>query len=73
MLALRLDKKIEARINHLATITGRSKSYYVREALQKYLDDLEDTYTALYRLEHPTKTISLEKIKKELDKELKNQ
>lgn len=68
MLAVRLDHAIENRINHLAEMTGRSKSYYVREALQKYLDDLEDTYIALYRLEHPAKTISLEDMKKEFEK-----
>jgi RHH-type transcriptional regulator, rel operon repressor / antitoxin RelB len=66
MLAIRLDHTTENRINHLAKMTGRSKSYYVREAIQKYLDEQEDVYIALYRLEHPEATISLEEIKREL-------
>ena len=68
MLAVRLDKKMERRIEHLAKTTKRSKSCYVREALEHYLDDIEDTYTALYRLEHPAKTISLEEVTKEFKK-----
>lgn len=61
MLAIRLDKQTEHRINQLAETTKRPKSYYVREALNRYLDDIEDTYVALYRLEHPAKLIPLEK------------
>jgi RHH-type transcriptional regulator, rel operon repressor / antitoxin RelB len=65
VLAVRLDKQIEHRINQLSKTTKRSKSYYMREALDRYLDDMEDTYIALYRLEHPEKTISLEEVIKE--------
>lgn len=65
MLAIRLDQETEKRINTLAELTGRSKSYYVREVIDKYLDDMEDLYIALYRLEHPQKTISLEEMIKE--------
>ena len=32
----------------------------MREALQAHLDEIEDTYTALYRLEHPAKRWTLE-------------
>jgi predicted DNA-binding protein len=39
----------------------------VREALQAHLDEIEDTYTALYRLEHPTKRWTLEELEKGLD------
>jgi RHH-type transcriptional regulator, rel operon repressor / antitoxin RelB len=65
VLAVRLDKQIEHRINQLSKTTKRSKSYYMREALDRYLDDMEDTYIALYRLEHPEKTIPLEEVIKE--------
>lgn len=60
MLGIRLDKETENRINQLSKTTKRPKSFYVREALNRYLDDMEDTYIALYRLEHPAKTMSLE-------------
>jgi RHH-type rel operon transcriptional repressor/antitoxin RelB len=46
MLAIRLPEEIEARLQNLATLTGRSKTYYAREAIVEHLDDLEDLYLA---------------------------
>lgn len=40
----------------------------IREKLHKYLDDLADTYIAVYRLVYPAKTISLEEMQKEFEK-----
>ena len=51
MLALRLPSEIEARLDALAKRTGRTKSFYAREAILEYLDDLEDLYLAEKRLE----------------------
>jgi RHH-type rel operon transcriptional repressor/antitoxin RelB len=51
MLALRLPPEIEARLDQLAKRTGRSKSFYARQALLEHLDDLEDIYLAEKRLE----------------------
>lgn len=51
MLAVRLPKDIEARLSELASRTGRSKSFYARQALLAYLEDLEDVYLAETRLE----------------------
>jgi RHH-type rel operon transcriptional repressor/antitoxin RelB len=42
MLAIRLPQDIEARLDNLAKRTGRSKSFYAREAILEYLGDLED-------------------------------
>lgn len=50
MLALRLPPEIENRLDKLAKLTGRSKSYYAREAILQHLDDLEDIYLAEERL-----------------------
>ncbi|BCX90004.1 RHH-type transcriptional regulator, rel operon repressor/antitoxin RelB (plasmid) [Methylomarinovum tepidoasis] len=50
MIAVRLPKEIEARLEALAKATKRTKSFYVREALLEYLDDLEDLYLAEQRL-----------------------
>lgn len=50
MLAVRLPRVLEQRLEQLADTTGRSKSYYVREALSEYIDDLEDRYLAEQRL-----------------------
>lgn len=51
MLALRLPPDIEARLEALAKRTGRSKSFYAREAILEHLADLEDVYLAETRLE----------------------
>lgn len=50
MLTIRLPADIENRLNTLATSTGRTKAYYVREAILEHLDDLEDLYLAEQRL-----------------------
>jgi RHH-type transcriptional regulator, rel operon repressor / antitoxin RelB len=50
MLAIRLPEGIEERLNVLAKETGRTKTFYVREAILEYLDDLEDTYLAEKRI-----------------------
>jgi RHH-type transcriptional regulator, rel operon repressor / antitoxin RelB len=50
MLALRLPPEIEARLDELAKRTGRTKSFYAREAILNHLDDLEDIYLAENRL-----------------------
>jgi RHH-type rel operon transcriptional repressor/antitoxin RelB len=46
MLAIRLPAEIEKRLDALAKETGRTKSFYVREAILEHLDDLEDIYLA---------------------------
>jgi RHH-type rel operon transcriptional repressor/antitoxin RelB len=46
MLALRLPADIEERLDALARRTGRSKSFYAREAILEHLEDLEDRYLA---------------------------
>src|SRR6266700_7416150 len=46
MLAIRLPQSIEKRLEKLARRTGRTKTYYVREAIIEHLDDLEDLYLA---------------------------
>ena len=49
MLALRLPDDLEARLDALAKKTGRTKSFYAREAIAEYIDDLEDLYLAQKR------------------------
>lgn len=49
MLAIRLPEDVEARLERLARLTGRTKSYYAREAIVEHLDDLEDFYLAAER------------------------
>jgi len=53
MLAIRISHEIESRLQQLAQKTGRTKTYYAREALLRFLEDMEDEYLALSRLETP--------------------
>jgi len=66
MLAIRLPEKLEKRLDRLAKRTGRTKTYYAREAILQYLDDLEDIYLAEKALEEVrsgrSKPVPLEKI-----------
>jgi RHH-type rel operon transcriptional repressor/antitoxin RelB len=66
MLAIRLDREIEARLDRLAKRTGRTKTYYAREAILEHLEDLEDTYLAIERLKQPEKLFTIEEAKREL-------
>jgi len=51
MLAIRLPEDIECRLEALAKATGRTKTFYAREAILEYLDDLEDVFLAGKRME----------------------
>jgi RHH-type rel operon transcriptional repressor/antitoxin RelB len=66
MLAIRLDPEIERRLELLAKRTGRTKTFYAREAILQHLDDLEDIYLATQRLQNPGKTYSADEVKHEL-------
>lgn len=50
MIVIRVPDDIQQRLNALAAATGRTKSYYVREAILKHLDEIEDLYLAEQRL-----------------------
>lgn len=68
MLAIRLPRAIEKRLDKLARRTGRTKSFYVREAILQHLEDLEDVYLAERTLQRiragKEKTIPLEDVLK---------
>ena len=67
MLSLRLSAELETRLTKLAESTGRTKTFYAKEAIVKYLDEMEDAYIALDRLEKPHKRWTLDELENELD------
>ena len=67
MLAIRLPADIEERLARLAAQTGRTKSYYAKEAILQHLDELEDLYLAVGRLEKPGKRWTLDELEQGLD------
>lgn len=68
MLAIRLPTEIENRLEALAKATGRTKTFYAREAILEHLDDLEDLYLAEQRLieiqADKTETLPLDEVMK---------
>lgn len=67
-VSLRLPDDIMSRLQKLAQLTGRSKTYYMIEAIREHLDDLEDLYLAEQRLiDHragKTQAVPLEEVMK---------
>jgi RHH-type rel operon transcriptional repressor/antitoxin RelB len=53
--SIRLTPEIEERLNFLAAQTGRSKAFYLREIIERGLDDMEDYFLAADVLEHVRK------------------
>jgi RHH-type rel operon transcriptional repressor/antitoxin RelB len=53
--SIRLEPEVEERLNFLATQTGRTKAFYLRELITRGLEDLEDYYLAADVLERVRK------------------
>ncbi|APG25691.1 type II toxin-antitoxin system RelB family antitoxin [Syntrophotalea acetylenica] len=53
--SIRLDPEVEERLNFLATQTGRTKAFYLRELITRGMEDLEDYYLAADVLERVRK------------------
>ena len=63
-IALRLSKELDKRLSALSKKTHRSKSYYAREAIEHYIEDLEDYYLAKSVLENIGTIYTLEEVEK---------
>jgi RHH-type rel operon transcriptional repressor/antitoxin RelB len=68
--SVRLAPDIEQRLDQLAATTGRTKAYYLREIIERGIDDMEDVYLAQKVLEDVRAgretTSSLEDVEKRL-------
>ncbi|WAC49373.1 DUF6290 family protein [Asticcacaulis sp. SL142] len=53
--SIRLDSETEERLNQLASYTGRTKAFYLRELVARGLEDLEDYYLASSTIERVRK------------------
>ena len=69
-VSLRLPDDLNIRLSNLADKTGRSKTFYMLEAIRDHLDDLEDLYLAEQRLIDVragcSRTVSLDDVEREL-------
>ncbi|MEA1995748.1 MAG: ribbon-helix-helix domain-containing protein [Campylobacterota bacterium] len=67
MLSVRLDKEMQEKLDNLSKATRRPKSFFVKEALRSYLDDLADLYEAQMRSSDKNRNlISVEELEKAL-------
>ena len=68
--SIRLDPETEQRLDHLASQTGRTKAYYLRELVKNGLEDLEDYYLAAATMERVRKgeerVFTLEEVERDL-------
>jgi RHH-type rel operon transcriptional repressor/antitoxin RelB len=71
MLALRLPPEIEERLDALARKTGRTKSFYAREAILRQIEDIEDYYLAKRRLARSGARVTLESLERDLRRRTK--
>ena len=70
MLGVRLPEDLNTRLCALAAQTHRPKSYYVKEALERYLEDMEDYFLAVEAHQEHLREgggISLQDLMKELN------
>ncbi|MCU1309453.1 MAG: CopG-like DNA-binding protein [Candidatus Angelobacter sp.] len=66
MLAVRLDSKLEQQLEELAKVKGSTKSTLVRQAVERLLEDEEDTALAEMATKRLRSSKSLTKLRKEL-------
>lgn len=70
MLAIRLPEDIEKRLDRLAKRSGRTKTFYAREAILRHIEDLEDIQIAEEELiairEGRSRTYTLEEVERDL-------
>jgi len=61
-----LPQGLENQLNYLETISKRPKSFFIQEALIRYLEEIEDIRDALERSQSEGKTYTTEELLKEL-------
>jgi RHH-type rel operon transcriptional repressor/antitoxin RelB len=66
MLGIRLEPELEEKLESLAKETGRTKSYYAREAIRQFLEDREDYLKGIAAIERREPTITLDELERQL-------
>jgi RHH-type rel operon transcriptional repressor/antitoxin RelB len=66
MLGVRLEPELEERLQQLAVKTGRSKSFYARQAIAQLVEDHEDALLIEEVLKRNEKVYSVDEVRREL-------
>ena len=73
MITAKLPPELEQRLTALSKDTGRTKTYYLQEALERYLEDMEDIYYADKAIEESDgTTYTLEEVLAKRDMKFKD-
>ncbi|WP_187647154.1 type II toxin-antitoxin system RelB family antitoxin [Nitrosophilus labii] len=68
MISVRLDKELEKELEEIAKLTKRPKSFFIKEALKEYLQDIKDVLEAKKRVNEPQRElITLDELKREFN------
>ncbi len=69
--SIRLASEVEQRLDVLASLTGRSKAFYLRQIIESGLDELEDYYLAADVLERVRQggeqVLTLDEVERDID------
>lgn len=66
MLHIRLPKELEEELEKVAKATGHSKEYYIRKAIQQYLENRKDYSAVVEALKQNNPHISVEEMMEQL-------
>ncbi len=64
--SVRRDDETERRLGELARRTGRTKTWYIREAIKEYLDEWDEYHLALSRLEREKGEVDIAEVRRRL-------
>jgi predicted DNA-binding protein len=67
MLCVQLDENLEKKLDDLCAATARNREDCLREALENYIEDMEDIIVATRRLNDGEPAIGLEEARRLLD------
>jgi RHH-type rel operon transcriptional repressor/antitoxin RelB len=62
VITSKISDDLYKKLNQLGEMIDRKKSYLIRKAIESFLEEREDYYIALHRLEQKNKRISLEEL-----------
>jgi len=65
-MTVRIEDELDDRLGSLAHDTGRTKSYYARQALLEFLEEQEDYILGVASLERKGNAITLGELEREL-------
>ncbi|PIE79414.1 MAG: CopG family transcriptional regulator [Chloroflexi bacterium] len=63
-VSVKLTGELEERLNRLVEVTKRTKSFYMKEAITRYLDEMEDQLLQESAYDYPPKTKQKEPLTK---------